>query len=171
MENNILFTVWFFCHVSHLLCCHVSSHDLSRPLLILFGMEICIIPQFSECFQVKKRFSKFSKRALLQATDAFVISSSCRASRALVFLVWLLGNSIVSTLFQYIISISIMVDIFPFAAFFLLVFAACVFSLFIFYSQPNQQSLCLQKFIQKLFNSSKCFVEIIVVYFLVPIFS
>ena len=44
----------------------------------------------------KKRFSKFSKRALLQATDAFVISSSCRASRALVFLVWLLGNSIVN---------------------------------------------------------------------------
>ena len=73
VHKNFCSIIWFCSHVSDHVTSVIFSHDLSWPQLLLFGTEMCIIPQFSECLQVKKRLNK---RTLLLATDEFLIFCS-----------------------------------------------------------------------------------------------
>ena len=40
VDTNFLSIVWFCCHVSDHITNMISSHDLSRPVLLIFVMEI-----------------------------------------------------------------------------------------------------------------------------------
>ena len=101
----------------------ISSHDLSWPLILFFWNGNLYKYLFSQCFQV----TRFSKTALLQATDEFLIFRANVELKSF-------GFSCVVALVSYFHfeMFGTMADIFLLVVLFLLAFAICVFSLCIF---------------------------------------
>ena len=121
------------------------------------------MPQFSEYFQLKIRFSKI---ALLQATDEFLIFRAIAEHKSFGFSCVAVGqqyslNFILVSYFHFEM-FRIMADIFLLAA-------VCVFSFFPFVFFVNLYFAFLNKIIilnsyRNLFDENECFIEIIVVF-------
>ena len=120
VHKNFLSIVWLCCQVSSHATDMISSHDLSRSLLLFFGMEIYINTSV---------FWMFSKIALLQATDEFLIFRAIAELKSFGFSCVVVGkqyslNFILVSYFHFEM-FGIMADIFLLAA-------ICIFSLFPF---------------------------------------
>ena len=119
VNKNFLSIVWLSSQVSgH--ATDISSHDLSWPLLLFFGIEICINTSV---------FWMFSKTALLQATNEFLMLRVVVEFKSFGFSCVVVGQ-------QYSLNF-ILVSYFHFEMFGImadicrLAFAICVFSLFL----------------------------------------
>ena len=136
VHKNFLSIVWFCCHVSDHAINTIFSHELSWPLILFFGMEICISTLVFWMFSGKKGSVRghYYKLQMSFWYLAVVEPKSIVFSFVLVGQQYS-GNFILVSHFHFEM-FGVMTDIFLVTVFFLSAFAICAFSLCILYLSP-----------------------------------